>query len=115
MREQPKLGMNGGDRSSLKDAATTAQVWGDVLFLLCVQALPLPLTLLSAYLLNIGNSYPIIIILFSLNAFSVAITLRNVSGDRIFLFRFIFLVLVISPSRSASSAANFLILPQKTN
>lgn len=58
-----------GRSLDLKDAASTAQVWGDVLFLLCVQALPLPLTLLSAYLLNIGNSYPIIIILFSLNAF----------------------------------------------
>ena len=57
-----------GRSLDLKDAAETAQVWGDVLFLLCVQALPLPLLLLSGYLLQIGNSYPIIIALFSLNA-----------------------------------------------
>ena len=58
-----------GRSLDLKDAAEPAQVWGDVLFLLCVQALPLPLLLLTAYLLYLGNSYPIIIILFSLNAF----------------------------------------------
>lgn len=58
-----------GRSLDLKDAAETAQVWGDVLFLLFVQALPLPLLLLSGYLLYLGNSYPIVIILFSLNAF----------------------------------------------
>lgn len=58
-----------GRSLDLKDAASTAQVWGDVLFLLCVQALPLPLLLLSSFLLYLGNNYPIIITLFSLNAF----------------------------------------------
>ena len=58
-----------GRSLDLKDAAETAQIWGDVLFLLCVQALPLPLLLLSGYLLYSGNSYPIVTILFSLNAF----------------------------------------------
>ena len=58
-----------GRSLDLKDAAETAQVWGDVLFLLCVQALPLPLFLLSGYLLYSGNSYPIAIASFSLNAF----------------------------------------------
>ena len=58
-----------GRSLDLKDAATATQVWGDVLFLLFVQALPLPLLLLSGSLLYSGNSYPIVITLFSLNAF----------------------------------------------
>ena len=58
-----------GRSLDLKDAAETAQVWGDVLFLFFVQALPLPLLLLSGSLLYSGNSYPIVITLFSLNAF----------------------------------------------
>jgi dolichol-phosphate mannosyltransferase len=58
-----------GRSLDLKDAASTSQVWGDVLFLFCVQALPLPLFLLSFYLLDLGNNYPIIIALFSLNLF----------------------------------------------
>ncbi|MEM7757340.1 MAG: 2'-O-glycosyltransferase CruG [Cyanobacteria bacterium P01_A01_bin.40] len=60
-----------GRSLDLKDAASPAQVWGDVLFLGCIQALPLPLLLLSSYLLYFGNSYPIIITLWSLNAFLV--------------------------------------------
>ena len=58
-----------GRSLDLKDAAQPAQVWGDVVFLLLVQALPLPLLLLTGYLLYLGNSYPIIITLFSLNVF----------------------------------------------
>lgn len=58
-----------GRSLDLKDAASTSQLWGDVLFLFCVQALPLPLLLLSLYVLNLGNNYPIIITIFSLNAF----------------------------------------------
>ena len=58
-----------GRSLDLKDAATATQVWGDVLFLFFVQALPLPLLLLSGSLLYLGNSYPIVITLFSLNAF----------------------------------------------
>ncbi|MEL6579724.1 MAG: 2'-O-glycosyltransferase CruG [Cyanobacteria bacterium J06621_12] len=70
MYEGAKETWNEWGRSlDLKDAANPAQVWGDVLFLLCVQALPFPLLLLSGYLLYFGNSYPIIFILFSLNAF----------------------------------------------
>ena len=56
-----------GRSLDLKDAASTAQVWGDVLFLFCVQALPLPLLLFSGYLLQVGNTYPVVIALFSLN------------------------------------------------
>jgi len=58
-----------GRSLDLKDAADPAQVWGDVLFLICVQALPLPLLFLSSYLFYSGNNYPIVFILFSLNAF----------------------------------------------
>jgi dolichol-phosphate mannosyltransferase len=58
-----------GRSLDLKDAASTSQVWGDVLFLLCVQAFPLPMFLLSSYLLNLGNTFPIIIAIFSLNLF----------------------------------------------
>ena len=58
-----------GRSLDLKDAAEPAQVWGDVLFLFCVQALPLPLLLLSGYLISTGNSYPSLFLLFSLNAF----------------------------------------------
>ena len=70
MYEGAKETWNEWGRSlDLKDAASTSQVWGDVLFLLCVQALPLPMLLLSLYLLNLGSHEPIVIILFSLNAF----------------------------------------------
>ncbi|BAZ44175.1 glycosyl transferase family protein [Chondrocystis sp. NIES-4102] len=58
-----------GRSLDLKDAATTAQIWGDVLFLFCVQALPLPMVLFNGYLLSLGINYPIIMTLFSLNAF----------------------------------------------
>jgi dolichol-phosphate mannosyltransferase len=58
-----------GRSLDLKDAASTSQLWGDVLFLFCVQALPLPLLLLSLYVLSLGNNYPLIITIFSLNAF----------------------------------------------
>jgi dolichol-phosphate mannosyltransferase len=58
-----------GRSLDLKDAAHPAQVWGDVLFLFCVQALPLPLLLLTSYWLYSGVNYPSLFILFSLNAF----------------------------------------------
>jgi dolichol-phosphate mannosyltransferase len=58
-----------GRSLDLKDAANPAQVWGDVLFLFCVQALPLPLLLLSSYWLYSGVNYPSLLILLSLNAF----------------------------------------------
>jgi dolichol-phosphate mannosyltransferase len=78
-----------GRSLDLKDAANPAQVWGDVLFLLCVQALPLPLLLLSSYLLYLGSNYPSVMILFGLNAF-------------LFLLR-CFMLLAIAPSYAGSS------------
>ena len=58
-----------GRSLDLKDAASAAQVWGDILFLICVQALPLPLLLLSLYIFNSGNPQLTVILLFGLNAF----------------------------------------------
>lgn len=58
-----------GRSLDLKDAASQSQVWGDALFLLCVQALPLPILLFSTQLLISGYNNPILIALFSLNAF----------------------------------------------
>ena len=78
-----------GRSIDLKDAASNAQIWGDVLFLFCIQALPLPMLLLSSYLLYIGNTYPIIITIFSLNAF-------------LLLLRYGMLI-AIAPSYSGSS------------
>ncbi len=70
MYEGAKETWNEWGRSlDLKDAAATPQVWGDLLFLSCVQALPLPMLLISSYLLYLGNTYPTIIAIFSLNAF----------------------------------------------
>lgn len=90
MYEGAKETWNEWGRSlDLKNAANPAQIWGDVLFLLCVQALPLPLLLLSSYLLYSGNNYPSIFILFSLNAF-------------LFLLRCGMLI-AIAPSYSGSS------------
>ena len=70
MYEGAKETWNEWGRSlDLKDAATTSQVWGDVLFLVCVQALPLPMLLLSPYLLRSGSHDLIINLSFYLNAF----------------------------------------------
>jgi len=44
-----------GRSLDLKDAASAAQIWGDALFLLAVQGLPLPLSLLSSLLLFSGQ------------------------------------------------------------
>lgn len=90
MYEGAKETWNEWGRSlDLKDAADSAQVWGDVLFLLCIQALPLPMLLLSGYLLYLGSSYPIVILIFSLNAFLI-------------LLRYGMLI-AIAPSYSGSS------------
>jgi dolichol-phosphate mannosyltransferase len=78
-----------GRSLDLKDAANPAQVWGDALFLLCVQALPLPLLLLTSYCLYLGANYLSIFILFSLNAF-------------LFLLR-CGMLLAIAPSYAVSS------------
>jgi dolichol-phosphate mannosyltransferase len=70
MYEGAKETWNEWGRSlDLKDAASTSQVWGDVLFLLCVQALPLPMLLWSWYLLYSGDSSLTVNILLGLNAF----------------------------------------------
>ena len=70
MYEGAKETWNEWGRSlDLKDAASASQVWGDVLFLFCVQALPLPLLFLSLYLFTLGDREPIVILLFGLNAF----------------------------------------------
>lgn len=90
MYEGAKETWNEWGRSlDLKDAADTLQVWGDLLFLLCVQALPLPMLFLSSYWLYVGNSDPIVLAVFSLNAFLV-------------LLRF-GMLLAIAPSYSGSS------------
>lgn len=56
-----------GRSLDLKDAASRAQVWGDWFFLLLVQGLPLPLTLISAWLLTHGQANLITQTLFGLN------------------------------------------------
>ncbi len=70
MYEGAKETWNEWGRSlDLKDAASNAQVWGDVLFLFMVQGLPLPMLFLGLYLLSSGINYPVVIALLSLNAF----------------------------------------------
>ncbi len=72
MYEGAKETWNEWGRSlDLKDAASNAQVWGDVLFLLFVQALPLPMLFLNLYLLSSGINYPVVIALLSINTFLV--------------------------------------------
>jgi dolichol-phosphate mannosyltransferase len=44
-----------GRSLDLKDAATPAQVWGDLAFLILVQALPLPLLIFSAWIVGSGS------------------------------------------------------------
>lgn len=78
-----------GRSLDLKDAATGSQVWGDVLFLLFVQALPLPMFLWSCYLFGTGISYPFVTAMFTLNIF-------------LLLLRFA-MVAAIAPSYSGSS------------
>lgn len=60
-----------GRSLDLKDAASTAQIWGDVAFLFLVQALPLPLLLITVYLINTGQTFLTIWRLCSLNLFLV--------------------------------------------
>ena len=82
-----------GRSLDLKDAASSAQVWGDVIFLFLVQALPLPLLLTTAYLVSAGNHTLSLIALFCLNLFlvllrwgmSVAIA-SSYSGSSIFFW-----------------------------
>ncbi len=70
MYEGAKETWNEWGRSlDLKDAADSAQVWGDVLFLFCVQALPLPLFLISLYQFDSGNESVTVLTRFGLNLF----------------------------------------------
>ena len=74
MYEGAKETWNEWGRSlDLKDAASNAQVWGDMLFLFFVQALPLPMLFLSLYLLSSGIHYPVVIALLSINAFLLVV------------------------------------------
>ncbi len=60
-----------GRSLDLKDAANTAQIWGDAAFLFLVQALPLALLLITIYLINTGYHSTTIFGLFGLNLFLV--------------------------------------------
>jgi len=64
-----------GRSLDLKDAASRAQVWGDWFFLLLIQGLPLPLLLLSGWLLATGAIDLPVQITFGLNAFLVLMRL----------------------------------------
>ena len=60
-----------GRSLDLKDAASRSQIWGDVAFLWCVQALPLSLLLISCYLVSLGYSSLTFLALLGLNLFLV--------------------------------------------
>lgn len=62
-----------GRSLDLKDAASRAQVWGDWLFLLLVQGLPLPLTLLFLGAILAGKTSIPLLAAFSLNLLLVLI------------------------------------------
>ncbi len=61
-----------GRSIDLKDAATPAQVWGDVLLLLLTQALPLPLTILVLNYASVA-SFPTLKLVLCLNLLLVTI------------------------------------------
>ena len=62
-----------GRSIDLKDAATPAQVWGDVALLVLTQALPLPLTFIFVSYFNWENSFLTLQLAIDLNLFLVAI------------------------------------------
>ncbi len=64
-----------GRSLDLKDAASRAQVWGDWLFLLLVQGLPLPLALGTGWRLAAGNGNLVMQLVFGLNLLLVLIRL----------------------------------------
>ena len=72
-----------GRSLDLKDAASNSQVWGDVALLFLVQALPIPLLLITAYLIGIGNNFPTLLGLF-------------VNRDRALLQRFFSFLLAVA-------------------
>ncbi len=72
MYEGAKETWNEWGRSlDLKDAASASQVWGDVAFLFLVQALPIPLLLITVYLINTVHNFPTLFGLLGLNLFLV--------------------------------------------
>ncbi|VEP14622.1 Glycosyl transferase family protein [Hyella patelloides LEGE 07179] len=60
-----------GRSLDLKDAASNAQVWGDVAFLFLVQALPVPLLIITIYLISSGNQLTLLWGLLGLNLFLI--------------------------------------------
>lgn len=62
-----------GRSLDLKDAASKSQIWGDLWLLSAVQGLPLPMLLLSAILVNRGNTTLPALVALGLNGFLVAI------------------------------------------
>lgn len=62
-----------GRSLDLKDAASIGQVWGDLWLLFAVQGLPLPMLLISGWLVNSGNTTLPALIALGLNGFLVAI------------------------------------------
>lgn len=62
-----------GRSLDLKDASSTAQLWGDLWLLLCVQALPIPLSLVGFYFLAIGYTAIPLSVITVLNLFLVLI------------------------------------------
>jgi dolichol-phosphate mannosyltransferase len=64
-----------GRSLDLKDAASSAQVWGDLLFLLCVQGLPLPLLFVLFYWLGLGYGSTTLLAALGLNLFLILIRL----------------------------------------
>ncbi|MFM7424702.1 MAG: 2'-O-glycosyltransferase CruG [Elainella sp.] len=79
-----------GRSLDLKDAASAAQKWGDLLFLTAVQAAPLPLVLVGLACLGLGIHTLPVLILLGLNAL-------------LLLIRFA-LILAISPSYDLTQA-----------
>lgn len=61
-----------GRSLDLKDASTPSQVWGDLAFLFAVQAFPLPMLIVSAWLVGAGNTTLPALIALGLNGFLVA-------------------------------------------
>jgi dolichol-phosphate mannosyltransferase len=62
-----------GRSLDLKDAATPAQVWGDLWFLAMVQGLPLPMLLVCAAIVAGGNTTIPALVALALNGFLVSI------------------------------------------
>ncbi|BAS55879.1 hypothetical protein NIES2135_48290 [Leptolyngbya boryana NIES-2135] len=64
-----------GRSLDLKDASTSAQIWGDLAFLTLVQALPIPLLILTAAIVASGNTTLPALITLGLNGALIAMRL----------------------------------------